>query len=112
MKTRRIIITTFSALMIGIVLGLSGAFGDTIEKKAKETVIAKFEFKDATVPDALKMFTTATGIKVFYVPPKDDNVKLTLSLTNVPASEALKYITELANLKFTYKKDGVHVTPK
>ena len=112
MKTLRIIAITFNALMIGTVLSLSSAFGDTVEKKARETVIPKFELQDATVPDALKAFTKATGIKVFYVPPKDDTAKLSLSLTNVPASEALNYVTLLTNLQFTYEEDGVHVTSK
>ncbi len=112
MKTPRHIIPPFRALVIGAVLGSSGAFGDTVEKKARETIIPKLELEDATVRFTLNVFTTATGIKVFYVPPKDDKATLTLSLANVPASEALKYITQLANLKFTYEEDGVHVTPK
>ena len=112
MKIPRIIITTFSALVIGTVLGLSSAFGGTVEKKANETVIPKFEIKDATVSEALKVITTQTGIKVFFVPPKDNPARLTISLTNIPASEAFKYVTQLANLKFTYEEDGVHVTPK
>jgi hypothetical protein len=110
MKTPRIIITTFSTLMIATVLGLGSAFGDTVEKKAQETFIPSFVLKEVTASDALKAISTQTGIKVFFVPPKNNTNKLTVSLKNVPASEALKYVTLLANLKFTYEEDGVHVT--
>jgi hypothetical protein len=112
MKSPRIIVTTFCALTIGLVLSLSSSFGDTVEKKVKDTIIAKFDLRDATPSYALKVITAATGIKIFYTPVEADQTKLTLSLTNIPASEALKYVTELANLKFTYEENGVHVTPK
>ena len=111
MKTLSSITAAFIALAISL-FSLTSALGDTVEKKAKEIAIPKLEFKDVTVPDAFKMFTTATGIKVFYTPPKNDHVVLTLSLKDVPASEALKYIAALAELKFTYKDDGVYVVPK
>lgn len=112
MKIPRIITTAFIALTIGTLLGLNSAFGNTVEKQAKETIIPKLEFKEVTVSAALKMFTTATGIKAFYTRPENDEWRLTISLKNVPASQAIGYITGLANLKFTYEEDGVHVTAK
>jgi hypothetical protein len=112
LKTPRIFTTTFIALLIGTVLSLSSACGETVEKKVRETVIPKFEFRGVTPAAAFQAFTAATGIKVFYVPTKGEATEISISLTNVPAVEALKYLTELANLKFTYAEDGVHVAPK
>jgi len=107
------IIRILSILACGAALTLSSlaATSEDVAKKAEETVIPKLEFRDITPADALKAITTATGIKVFYTAKGDQN-RITLSLTNVPASEALKYVTELANLKFIYKEDGVHVTSR
>jgi hypothetical protein len=106
MKTPRLITTALTALL----LSLGSAFGETLEEKAKQTIIPKFELKEATVEDALKEFTKATGIKTFYLPLPNNNARLTVSLSKIPASEAMKYITGLANLVFVYGKDGVHVT--
>ena len=106
------IIHNLAILACGAALTLSSlaVTPEDVEKKANEVIIPKIEFRELAPADALKVFTNATGIKVFYTPVKDDPTTITLSLTNVPASEALKYVTGLANLKFIYKADGVHVT--
>ena len=38
-----------------------------------------------------------------------DDAKITVSLTNISLSEALRYVTGLANLKFRIRPDGVHI---
>ena len=106
MKTPLLLLAALAALP----LNFAAAAGDTMQSKAEQTIIPKIVLKGATVEEAFKFFTTSTGIKVVYFPPKDGGAKITLSLTNVPASEALKYITSLAGLIFVYGKDAVHVT--
>ena len=82
-----------------------------VEEKAKATIIPKLEFRDVSSADALMMIGTMTGIKIFYAPNPKDDARITVSLSKIPASEALKYVTGLANLKFRCDKDGVHVVP-
>ena len=108
------IIHNLTILACGAALTLSSlaVTPEDVEKKAGEVIIPEIQFRDLDVAVALKVISKETGIKVFYNPPKDDPTRITLSLKNVPASEALKYVTGLANLKFIYKEDGVHVTPK
>ena len=85
---------------------------EDVQKKAKEIIIPEIQFRDLHVAVALQIISMEAGIKVFYTPPKKDSTRITLSLRDVPATEALKYVTGLANLKFIFKEDGVHVTPQ
>jgi len=103
MKTPRI------ASVLAAAFSLSSASADTIQHKAESIIIPKFDLRAATTSEAFKAFTKATDIKVIYIPSKDDAAAITVSLSSVPAAEVLAYITELANLKFTYAEDGVHV---
>lgn len=83
-----------------------------VEIKAKETVIPQLQLdmRAASPAEALEAISTVTGINIFYKPAKGDQQPITLALKNISASEALKYVTKAANLKFTYKENGVHVT--
>ena len=85
---------------------------EDVQKKAKEVIIPELLFRDLPVAVALQLISRESGIKVFYTPPKKDSTRITLSLRDVPALEAFKYVTALANLKFIFKEDGVHVTPQ
>jgi type II secretory pathway component GspD/PulD (secretin) len=107
MKTPRILalITAASAL------NLSLAFAETIEQKAAQAIIPNFELNDATPADALKDIAKATGIKITYSPRKNEEARVTVALRQIPASEALAYVANLANLKFSYEKDSVLVVP-
>ncbi len=67
------------------------------------------------------------GVRIQYIPapaspsaaapaqgesdPDPTSAQLTLSLTNVPLSEALRYVTSLASLKYTVTDTGVEVVP-
>ena len=104
----KLYIKTPIAILIGTILTLGTAFGGALEEKAKATVVPKFEVRDASVHEVLKSFTEETGINVIYAVPPDDKRTISLSLRNIPASELIKYIGQLAKLKFTYEEDGVH----
>jgi beta-lactamase regulating signal transducer with metallopeptidase domain/uncharacterized GH25 family protein len=87
--------------------------GTAAAAQAERTIIPKFEFQDGSVSEALKVIAAATGLKVICtaeVAEAAAQAKITLSLTNIPASEAFTYVTSLANLRFSYEEDGVHVT--
>ena len=44
------------------------------------------------------------------VPPSE--TKITVSLSNIPLGEALKYVTALADMKIWVHPDGVHIVPR
>ena len=94
-----------------LTIRLLAAAPEELAKKADAAIIPKVELQNSTPADAFKAITKATGIPIFYNPGKAEQASITLSLSSVPASEALKYITSLANLKFSFQKDGILVVP-
>jgi hypothetical protein len=91
---------------------IAEATPEEIAKKAQETIIQTLEFKNVSAAEALNVVSEATGMKVFYKPASTATPKINLTLTNIPTSGVLKFVTELANLKFRYESDGVHVLPQ
>ncbi|MEO7318010.1 MAG: hypothetical protein ABIZ56_03365, partial [Chthoniobacteraceae bacterium] len=101
---------------------------EQITKKLNAIVIPKLQFLDATVAEALdflkkksaELDTTEPdparrGVP-FFLPPSlprdaDLNARITVSLTNIPLMEAVKYVTALANLRFKVEARGVVVKP-
>jgi hypothetical protein len=94
----------------------------TLEKQLATVVIPKVEFKEATlgsVLDYLKQVvakTTDGKTSVnFIVQLPDDQVKtqpITLSVTNIPFTEVLRYLGGLAGVQFEYDKYAVVVKPR
>ena len=93
-----------------------------LKAKMEKTIIDKLEFREATVSEALEFLgkkiaasaTTGTA-KVNIVQQLSEtekSVKITLVLSNIPASEALNYVANLANLAVSYEKFAVVVKPK
>lgn len=85
----------------------------------ESTVIDKIEFRDATVSEALeflvKKIAASSGGKVKVnivqqLTETEKSARVTLVLNNVPASEALKYVSSLASLKVTYEKAAIVVS--
>ena len=89
--------------------------------RVEKTIIEKIEFRDATVGEVLEFL----GRKISAVPGSagkvnivqqlsdaEKSAKVTLLLNNVPASEALRYVADLANLMVSYEKFAVVVKPK
>ncbi len=88
-------------------------------RKAMEAIIIdKVEFRDATVSEALEFLgkkISASGGKVNIVQQAGEAekaVKITISLSNISASEALRYVAGLANLEVGYEKFAVVVRSK
>ena len=83
-------------------------------------VLPSVQYRDAelnAVLDALRQqISKATDGKqainfVMQLPPEQAKTSISLSLTNIPATEVLKYIGALANVSFTYDKYAIIVRP-
>lgn len=90
-----------------------------IEKQLAAVVLPQIQFREATFSEALdflkKKVSEVTGGKQtanFVVQPGvDQNAKITLSLTNVPLTEALRYATSLVGAKTEYQKYAIVIQP-
>jgi len=93
--------------------------------KFKSHIIEKIDFKDEKFSDAVQIFfaiveekTKDSKVKLMtnYVinDPKKKILenKITLKLTNIPASIALDYMTNLAGAKYKFDTYSVQITPK
>lgn len=95
--------------------------GVALEKQLEALMIPKLDFKEATLGAALDYMKKAADrlsngkIAVSFVvqaPPEFVNSQpVTLSLSNVPFTEALRYIGGIASLNFTYEKYAIVVRP-
>ena len=108
--------------MIAAQEGQRSKGGGAQEKALSGLMIPKLEFKDATLGSALDYMKKAAEkisegkVAVSFVvqlPQEQVNTQtITLSLANVPYTEALRYIGDLASLKFTYEKYAIRVEPR
>ena len=91
----------------------------TAEKQLAAVTISQVQFKEATFSAALdalkKKVAEGSGGKLaanFVVQPGvDQNTPVTLSLTNIPVTEAIRYIAELVNAKVEYQKYAIVIKP-
>lgn len=96
--------------------------GNSQEKALQSVIIPKIEFREATLGAAFDFLKNAIGKAsngaqsvnfVLKLPPDQLNTAtVTLSLTNIPATEAIKYIAELAGVEVTYDKYAISISPK
>jgi len=90
------------------------------EKELSKLVVPKIEFKEATLGSALEFMKKKAGelsggkqsVSFVVQPAVDSMATCTLSLSNVPFTEALRYIGELANISFEYQKYAIVVRPR
>jgi hypothetical protein len=92
--------------------------GAAVEKALSQLVIPKIEFKEATLSSALdflkrKVNDVSAGkqsVNFVVQPGVDQNGTLvTLSVTGLPFTEALRYLGEVANVSFTYQQYAILV---
>ncbi len=93
--------------------------GSPLQKQLEKLIVPKIEFRDATLGSALDFLKTSaaknSGNKVainFVVQVPDEQIKtqtVTMSLTNIPMSEALRYLGGLASLDFSYEQYAIVV---
>lgn len=96
--------------------------GNTVQKQCESLMMPQVDLKEATFGSALD-FVKRAALKQsdgklvlnFVVQLPDEVVKtrpVSLSLTNVPLSEVLKYIGDLTGSQFDYEKHAIVVRPK
>jgi hypothetical protein len=94
--------------------------GNDLEKQLETVILPKVEFKEATLNSALdylrQAVDKASGGKtsvnfVVGLPDDQKNAPITLSLSKVPFTDVVRYIGELANVKFGYDKYAISVRP-
>jgi hypothetical protein len=87
--------------------------------KAKQIIIPRIEMREATLDDVLAFLRKQAaevdpdkaGVKLTLKPGTVTNARITVSLTNVPLLEAMRYVTGLTNLKLTIRRDELVVEP-
>jgi hypothetical protein len=91
------------------------------EQEFKGIIIPQIQFKEATFSAALDFLkqkvSDLTGGKkavnfVLKLAPEQQNAQVTLSLTNIPFTEALRYIAELVDAQVEYQKYAVVIKSK
>jgi len=103
-----------------------------IQRKLERIIIPKLEFKEATLREAVDFLKKKSveldtqspfgerGVNIVLkldenpaIPglTNEQEGRITVSLSNVPLVEALRYVTGLANLKFKVEPYGVAVVP-
>jgi hypothetical protein len=98
-----------------------------IQNKAQRLVIRRLELREATMKEAVAYVerqcldldfkeenSSKRGIPFITKYSRNEPVnptRITISLTNIPVYEALKYVTSLCNHKFTVERYAVFVEP-
>lgn len=88
--------------------------------KAKKIVIPKLELRDESVTGVVDYLRTTAieldpekaGVNLVLQAGEDRDAHITLSLTNVPLSEALRYVAALANLEVRAESNALVIAPK
>lgn len=96
--------------------------GNNQEIQLAKLIIPKLEFRDATLGSAIEYLrqavTKASDGKqsvnfVLNIPDEQAKTQtITLALSNIPFTEVVKYIGELAGLRFDYEKYAIKVSSK
>lgn len=96
------------------------AVGGSQEKQLAKLNMPKIDFKEATLTATLdylkqsasKLSDGKQAVNfVVQLPEAQANTPITLSLTNVPFTEVLKYLGSLANVTFSYDRYAITVRP-
>jgi general secretion pathway protein D len=92
-----------------------------IDQKLKSIFIPSLDFTDVTIEQATNFLYTESkrldepahkGIPFIIQPDASESAKtITLSLNNVPVYEALRYICQLANVKYKVQDYAVSIVP-
>ena len=93
-----------------------------IDRQLASIVIPQIQFREATLGSALDYLRNAVKRQsndklavnfVVQLPPEQLNTQtVTLNLTNVPFTEAVKYLCAVANLNYEYDKYAIKLKPK
>jgi hypothetical protein len=91
-----------------------------VQRKLQNIIIPRLEFREATVSEALDFLKHKAssldtddpgrrGVNIVLNAP--DETRITVALTNVSLGDALRYVTNLAGLKYKVEQYAVTVVP-
>ncbi len=86
---------------------------------ADKIILPSLEFRDASLSECIEYLRVQSrdldpdkqGINILVKPGGNETTRITLSLKNVPVSEALRYCAELANHKLSADEQAFVLTP-
>jgi hypothetical protein len=87
-------------------------------QRATKIIIPKMVFADATLTESVEFLREKSkqldpekkGVNIVLMPGAGkSDAKITLSLTNVPLTEALRYVTELAGVRFEVSESAFQI---
>lgn len=96
------------------------ANGSKLRDKAREIILTKVKFSDATLLQAVEYLQAKsieldpqhTGLNlVIEKPDYEKGARISLDLTNVPVSEALRYVASLSNREVRYEAMATVIAP-
>jgi hypothetical protein len=91
-----------------------------IIKRAAQIIIPNVEFKQASLAEAIDFLRAKSkqvdpqkqGVNIILNPQaKLSNAKLTLDLKDIPLTEAMRYVTELAGMKLVAGENAFEIVP-
>jgi|UniRef100_UPI0037850C5E general secretion pathway protein D len=105
--------------------GIGRSPGAYLTEKMNKIIFPTVQFQGATIDEAIEYlrvksrdldtFTDASGVKgvniILRTGDAPSNASISLDLKDVPMSEALRYITELAQMKYKVEAHAVLVVP-
>lgn len=96
-----------------------GKAGSSLPAVLKKIMLPKVEFSDASAREAFeyvaqqvqKQTAGKQSVNVVWMVPEGQDKRVTLSLQNIPAFEALRYIGEAAGIQLEYDNFAVKIKP-
>ena len=90
------------------------------EQKAHKIIFPRVEFQEASLSDAVAYLKAKSreldpekqGVDIILHPSAGNGAKITLSLKEIPLSEVLGYISDLAGVKLRYESYAVTFRPE
>jgi hypothetical protein len=84
-----------------------------IKTEGAETIIESLVFQNTPIKEVLTQISNLAHLNIIYLPGKSERPDslFTLKLKDIPARQALRYISSLTDLKLTFEADGAHLGP-
>jgi len=108
-----------AVLLVCLAGQAAGADGEpprkTLPQKLSSIVLANVEFKDAPIREILHYLSTEsikfdaekTGVNFIVLPSVPTDLKISLRLKDAPLADVLKYIAQIAGLKYRIESNAV-----
>ncbi len=114
----------FEAQPVLVDANVDSGLTERIERKLHRIIIPKLEFRETTINEAIDFLKKKSvdldedspagdrGVNIVMKIPQDSqDARISVSLSNIPLIEALRYVTGLGNLKFKVEPYAVTIVP-